>query len=62
MCQQLLQRGLSDHPIWIETYADGYLQERTEAMVALLNRLAADADPSTRARLARHYLTCSRYE
>ncbi|MFN0074298.1 MAG: hypothetical protein ACKVVP_22690 [Chloroflexota bacterium] len=59
MCQQLPEFGLPDHPLyrlWIETYADTYLQERTEAMVALLNHLAADAG------LARHYLTCSRYE
>jgi thiaminase/transcriptional activator TenA len=48
--------------LWIETYSGGPLQERSVKICALLDRLAADADPATRARLARHYLTASRYE
>ena len=63
--RELAKSTLPDHPIyrlWIETYAGGPLQERSVKMCALLDRLTEDADAATRARLARHYLTASRYE
>ena len=48
--------------LWIETYASPVMQEKSVQMCALLDRLAADTDPTTRARLARHYYACSRDE
>ncbi|MFN0074304.1 MAG: thiaminase II [Chloroflexota bacterium] len=61
----LAERELPDHPmyrLWIETYADPVMQEKSIQMCALLDRLTEDANPATRARLARHYYVCSRYE
>jgi thiaminase/transcriptional activator TenA len=61
----LAERGLPEHPLyrlWIETYASPLMQEKSVQMCALLDRLATDTGPTTRARLARHYYACSRYE
>jgi len=63
--RKLAERGLPEHPLyrlWIETYAGPVMQEKSVAMCALVDRLAAEADAATRARIARHYLLCSRYE
>jgi thiaminase (transcriptional activator TenA) len=63
--RQLLARGLPDHPLyanWIATYGADDLRERSERMCALLDRLAERADSDEQARIARHYLTCTRYE
>jgi thiaminase/transcriptional activator TenA len=61
----LAQGTLPEKPIyrlWIETYANPVMQEKSVNMCALLDRLAEEADATTRARLARHYYVCSRYE
>ncbi len=61
----LMARGLPDHPLyaeWIRTYGSDELKKRSDRQCALLDRLAEQADDGQRALLARHYLTCSRYE
>ena len=61
----LLAGGLPDHPLyadWIRTYGDDELRHRSDRTCALLDRLADGADEGQRAKLAEHYLTCSRYE
>jgi thiaminase (transcriptional activator TenA) len=61
----LAQSTLPDHPmyrLWIETYANPVMEEKSIKMCALLDRLTEDADAATRARLAREYLLASRYE
>jgi thiaminase/transcriptional activator TenA len=65
VAQQLLARGLPDHPLyaaWINHYAGEELQQKRVWFCGLLDRLAESADADERARMAEHYLTCSRYE
>lgn len=47
---------------WIETYADPAFKASTERAIALCDRLAADASPSTRRRMTDIYRQCSRME
>jgi len=63
--RELLASGLPDHPLyaeWIQTYASDELRERSDRMCELLDRIAERADDEQRAKLAAHYVTCSRYE
>lgn len=63
--RELAKHGLPEHPLyrrWIETYASEELEQRSNRRADLINRLAEPLDESSRARLAHHYLTCSRYE
>jgi thiaminase/transcriptional activator TenA len=63
--RELLARGLPDHPLyadWIRTYGGDELRARSDRMCGLLDRIAERADADQRAKLAQHYLTCSRYE
>ena len=50
------------HSLWLETYANPVMEEKSIKMCALLDRLTADADAATQARLDREYLLASRYE
>ena len=47
---------------WIETYAAPEFDELAAWCRGLVDRLAASADDTTRARMTRAFVTCSRYE
>ena len=63
--QQLAAAGLPAEPRyaqWIETYAAPEFEELAAWCRGLVDSLAADAGEDGRARMARAFLTCSRYE
>jgi len=55
---------LTGHPYadWISTYGDPVFAESTERAKEIIDRLAAQADPSTAERMHEAFATASRYE
>ncbi|OBK85566.1 thiaminase II [Mycolicibacter sinensis] len=60
-----LQRHGSPEPLfqrWIDTYAGQEFQEVVDAVLAVTDRVGADASPAERELMRRHFHTTARYE
>lgn len=60
-----LQRHGSPEPLfqrWIDTYAGQEFQEVVDAVLAVTDRVGADASPAQRELMRRHFHTTARYE
>lgn len=55
---------LASHPYgdWISAYGDPQFAEATEVAKGIVDRLAAEGDPATRARMREAFVTAARYE